>query len=218
MDMSQKIFGLSAETALRLFPLIMFALWLGVLLTSTDVHAQGERRLETRIPANVPIKVSIKPEKEAGFRDLQNERWVREFELEVLNTGPKPIYFLFIYLITDVSAGGEPLMFSLVHGRPELGGVINKAQPGDIPIKPGEKVALKIHPRQVPLWERRVREKTHPDASRMRTKLELVSFGDGSGYIGNIPYPPGAGRPPVLDDRLHRRPKVKASESSIARR
>lgn len=217
MDSSQEISTASAERRRRPFAPIMFALWLGVLLTSTEVQAQGERLLETRIPANVPIKVSIKPEKEASFRDLQNEQWVREFELEVSNTGHKPIYFLFIYLITDVNAGGEPLMFSLVYGRPELGGVINQAQPGDIPIKPGETFAIRIHPRQVPAWERSVREKTHPDASRVRTKLELVSFGDGSGYIGNIPYPPGTGQPPALDDRL-RRPKVKASESAVARR
>src|SRR5689334_18813693 len=53
---------------------------------------ENERQLEDQIPKHIPIKIKIKKEKEAGFKDLNNERWAREFELEVTNTGTKPIY------------------------------------------------------------------------------------------------------------------------------
>src|SRR6267142_246433 len=57
-----------------------------------------ERELEDTIPAHVPIKVKIKAEKEQAFKDLSNEHWVRDLEIEVKNTGTKPIYFLHLQL------------------------------------------------------------------------------------------------------------------------
>jgi hypothetical protein len=53
-----------------------------------------ERQLEDAIPKHVPIKVKIKAEKEKAFKDLHNEKWLRDLEIEVTNTGTKPIYFL----------------------------------------------------------------------------------------------------------------------------
>src|SRR6185503_20775947 len=62
---------------------------------------EEERQLEDLIPKHVPIKIKIKKEKEAGFKDLKNEQWGREFELEVTNTGTKPIYSLYLSVWTD---------------------------------------------------------------------------------------------------------------------
>jgi hypothetical protein len=86
---------------------------------------------------------------------------VREFELELKNTGDKPIYFLYLDLITDVKIGGESLEFTLVYGRAELGDIITKAQSDDVPIKPGETHVFKIHPSQVPAWEQSVLKGNH---------------------------------------------------------
>src|SRR5881396_2315597 len=55
---------------------------------------QEERQVEDSIPKHVPIKVKLKREKEAKFKDLNNSDWLRDFELEVTNTSNKPIYFL----------------------------------------------------------------------------------------------------------------------------
>ena len=55
-------------------------------VTSSSV-AQQERILENGVRDHVPIKFKIKKEKEESFKDLKNEKWVREFELEVTNTG-----------------------------------------------------------------------------------------------------------------------------------
>ena len=59
-------------------------------LTSSNAAVQ-ERIFENKIPAHIPIKIKIKKGKEESFKDLKNEKWLREFELEVTNTGDKPI-------------------------------------------------------------------------------------------------------------------------------
>ncbi len=190
MASSTKTSIVFAKTLLLLFVVIMVAIFLmKPTLTSSIARAQEQRVFENAIPKNAPIQIKIKKEKEKSFKDLKNEKWVREFELEVINTGDKPIFFLYLNLITDVKLAGGPLMFALVYGRSELGNIVSKAQPDDVPIKPGETYVFKIHPGQVPAWEQSVSEKSHPEASRIKAKIEMLSFGDGTGYFINKPYP-----------------------------
>src|SRR5256886_2138983 len=81
--------------------LVIFAALVFLMKTMSEQSAaqapaaqsRKERILENLIKKNVPIKVNVKKEKEESFKDLNNEKWVREFELEVTNTGDKPIYF-----------------------------------------------------------------------------------------------------------------------------
>lgn len=61
---------------------------------SSSTAQSEERVLEDTIPKHLPIKVKLKKEKEKAFKDAKNEKWLRDFELEVTNTGDKPIYFL----------------------------------------------------------------------------------------------------------------------------
>ena len=152
-------------------------------LTEGIARTQGERVFENAIPKNAPIKIQIKKENEKSFKDLKNEKWVREFELEVTNIGDKPIFFIYLTLITDVKLSDGPLMFTLVYGRPDLGDIITKAAPNDVPIKPGETYVFKIHAGQALAWEHGVNEKKRPDASRIKAKIEELSFGDGTGYF-----------------------------------
>src|ERR1700716_3756836 len=86
--------------------------------------------------------------------------------------------------------GGERLVFPLTYGRPELGDIVTKAAPDDVPIQPGDKHLFKIHPGQVPAWEKGVREQRHSQATKLWTELEQVSYGDGTGYFAGHPYPP----------------------------
>lgn len=155
-----------------------------------NAQASAERVLENMIPQDVPITVKIRKEKEKSFKTMVNENWVREFELELTNTGDRPIYCLYIILATDVRVGGERLVFPIAYGRDELGDIISKALPDDMSIKPGETQVFKIHPGQVEPWEKRVREGNSPQARRLRVELQMLSFGDGTGYFGNHPYPP----------------------------
>src|ERR1044072_486955 len=88
------------------------------------VPQEDERQLVDLIPKHVPIKIKIKKEKEAGFKDLKNEKWGWEFELEVTNTGTKPIYALDLLVLTDVkAAAGFQIVSMLSYGRPELGDI-----------------------------------------------------------------------------------------------
>ena len=82
-------------------------------LTTSNAAFQ-ERIFENKIPAHIPIKIKVRKEKEESFKDLKNEKWLRQFELEVTNTGDKPIYFLYIMLGTNVKdrEDGLELMYS----------------------------------------------------------------------------------------------------------
>lgn len=151
---------------------------------------ENERQLEDLIPKHVPIKIKIKKEKEAGFKDLKNERWAREFELEVTNTGTKPIYSLYFHVWTEVkAASGSRVMFPLYYGRDELGDIRTKAEPTDVPIKPGESVSLNIHPGILNAWDYARKKENRPLPKHLEVKFQFLSFGDGTGYIGTTAAP-----------------------------
>lgn len=149
-----------------------------------------ERVFENRVPAHIPIKIKIKKEKEQSFKNLQNEKWLREFELEVTNTGDKPIYYLEVVMHTGVKfdGGGEEIVFPLQYGRPELGDIVTKATTDDVPIKPRETIILTT--RQAAAWEIGIREKRWPEVTKLEVETQVLSFGDGTGYWGNELYPP----------------------------
>ena len=147
---------------------------------------ENERQLENTIPKHIPIKIKIKKEKEAGFKDLHNERWAREFELEVTNTGTKPIYYVYLSVVTDIkAAAGFRIVFPLVYGRTELGNIQTKADPTDVPINPGQSVSLKIHPSQLDAWDYARQKENRPFPKHLQVKLQVFSFGDGTGYFGS---------------------------------
>jgi hypothetical protein len=147
---------------------------------------ETERQLVDLIPKHVPIKIKIKKEKEAGFKDLSNEKWSREFELEVTNTGTKPIYYLYFHVMTDVkAAAGFQIIFPLYYGRNELGEITTKAEPTDVPINPGETVSLKIHPNMLNAWDYKRKKENRPLPKRLEVKLQFLNFGDGTGYVGS---------------------------------
>ncbi len=144
-----------------------------------------ERQLENRIPPHVPIKIKIKAEKEKAFKDLDNENWAHDFELEVTNTGNKPIYQFYLLLVTDIkAAAGFRIVAPVYYGREELGTISTLATRDDIPLKPGESVILKIHPGQLEAWDYMRRKEKRPHPKRIEVKLEGLSFGDGTGYGG----------------------------------
>lgn len=145
-----------------------------------------ERVLENTIPEHLPIKVKIKKDKEQSFKDMKNERWVREFELEVKNTGDRPIYFLYLALKFPETnlREGQNLIYPLVYGRSEIGDIKTHATEQDVPIDPGETYVFKIHPSQVRAWEKSVKEGGRPQPQKAVLFFQILSFGDGTGYAG----------------------------------
>lgn len=89
------------------------------MLAPSIAQSTDERVLEDTIPKHLPIKVRIKKDKEKAFKDLKNERWSRDMEIEVTNTGGRPIYYLNLSIqFTDVKAdSGYPFAFPLEFGR-----------------------------------------------------------------------------------------------------
>jgi hypothetical protein len=180
---------------------VVGVLTIGSRLTSGSAALQ-ERVFENKIPAHIPIKIKIKKEKEQSFKDVNNEKWLREFQLEVTNTGDKPIYFLYITMGTNVKVDNDlEMVYPLTYGRAELGDIVTKATSDDVPIKPGETICLQIG--EVPYWEKGVREKRWPQSTKFTAKAEVLSFGDGTGYFGTELYPPvGRPRAAVNDENL----------------
>ncbi len=172
--------------------LVTFLFFAGLFLIKaplTDARMQ-ERVLQSNIKENVPIKVNIKKEKEKAFKNLKNGKWVSEFELELTNTGDKPIYFVYLMLTSDVELNGNPVMFPVIYGRLELGDIITRAEPKDVAIKPGETHVFTIHPGQIESWETLVSKGGSRDATKLSADLQTLSFGDGTGYLANTLYPP----------------------------
>jgi hypothetical protein len=64
---------------------------------SAQDDAKDERKFENTIPAHVPVRVKLKNEQ--AFKNPKNKNWARELEIEVKNTGSKPIYFM--YMLVD---------------------------------------------------------------------------------------------------------------------
>jgi hypothetical protein len=116
--------------------LVVFAL-IAANVSTTAQSSQSKRQLDNRVPDHLPIKIKIKKEKEEGFQNLNNEHWPRDFELEVKNTGDRPIYALsLVWELTDVRApDGNIYGATFNYGRFLPG---EKPTPEDLPIQPGE--------------------------------------------------------------------------------
>src|SRR6266496_340759 len=153
------------------------------------------RLFENRVPEHLPIKVKIKREKEKLFRDLDNENWPRDFEIEVKNVGEKPIYFLdFGLLVPDAKIADSYQAFSIVYGRIALADLNNRPTAEDIPIQPSETKVLKLEDVQIRGWdEGRVAGLVPHRIRGARLIFQNLSFGDGTGFFGTT----GAPRPKV---------------------
>src|ERR1041384_6926708 len=81
-------------SVLSLILLASFLILCGVGIVSSTAQDQPseEREIEDRIPKHLPIKVTMKNLEKV--KDLKNDNWARDVEIEVMNTGTKPIYYL----------------------------------------------------------------------------------------------------------------------------
>jgi hypothetical protein len=153
-----------------------------------------EREFDDQVPKHLPIKVKIKKEKEKSFKDLKNDKWVRDFELELTNTGDKPIYLINMTLVMPeiIGSSGYPSAFVLHYGRVQLGDLVNKAEPDDIPIKPGETYVFKIAESLVLGWDSFRKSENMPQPKKVVLHFGMLSFGDGTGFAGTsgMSFPP----------------------------
>lgn len=182
----------TSHTKSRITILLLLALLLGIRgitlrgSAQTSPRAQSTRALwremDDRIPAHLPLKVEIK--------NLQNEHWVRDLEVEVTNKSSKPIYYLKLSVsMPGVKIGNGDAGHMLRYGRPEL---IEFDQPilhEDVPIKPGETIVLKFPENVWQGWEDYAAKHNLEPIKRVKVMFHALNFGDGTGFAGTMGTP-----------------------------
>jgi hypothetical protein len=161
----------------------------GVLLARAQDTGQGEREVIEKIPKHLPIKVKIK--KLERLKDKENEDWLGELEVEVTNTGTKPIYYLHISVfLPDVFAPtGHNFGFPLQYGRTELVALDEPLRPDDVPLRPGEVVVLKVPAEQAELWRQGRAKGDRANPNTIEFIFDYLNFGDGTGFVGSVGKP-----------------------------
>jgi hypothetical protein len=161
---------------------------------------QEERVFEDKIPQHLPIKIKIRAEKEKAAKDLDNPRWHRDLEIEVKNTGDKPIYYLSLILeMPEIKVGQGFLTLGVRYGQHTLfDGSKGRATPQDVPLEPKETLILRLDDGQARGWDIwRAREKAS-QPKKILMLFEELNFGDGTGFFGDngAPWPfPKPARP-----------------------
>lgn len=155
----------------------------GVGLVSGTAQSSGqEREMEYRIPSHLPIRVKLKnPE---NLKDLKNEELLGDLEVEVTNTGTKPIYYLYIALVLpDVTTeDGVNIAYSLRYGRVQLYEPREPGRPDDVPLLPGESAALKLPADRVSAWKEFRNRGKLSNPKKLSFWFQTINFGDGTGF------------------------------------
>jgi hypothetical protein len=168
--------------------MFLLAAAFGLASGVAQTPAKEERAVEDRVAKHLPVKVKVKNEQ--SLKDVKNKKWARELEVEVKNTGDKPIYYVYVVIVMrDVLVEGYPLSMRTAYGRKELGLPETAAEPGDVPIQPGETVTLKLPEGQVSAYEQSRDGKARPDPKRLEIEVLMVNFGDGTSFVGREGMP-----------------------------
>lgn len=167
------------------------------LNASSQVNEQPvgqERTFEVsaspRMRANNPIGIT-------AVRNITSENWLQDLEIEIENRTSKPLYFLEIILRfpdiprRPVDGAMREQIISLTHGDVRLLNKNEFATLEDVPIKPNQKLILRIPESKWKGFESGLNELNIPKSSikKIYIKIEMASYGDGTGFrIGGVPF------------------------------
>ena len=164
-------------------------LCLGLVLCAAgaaQVAGQGEgreREVVVALPVRVPLKAAVKNRELVA--DPKNGQWLRDLEVEVTNTGRKPVYFVSLLLhLPGAKLGGLPPVFKLRFGSPALGSFTAIARPEDVPLAPGESAVIKVPESEAVKWERWRAKGVATEPEKLVLQLHQLNFGDGTGIGG----------------------------------
>ncbi len=160
--------------------------------SSQDNPAQDEeegRKFENGIPEHVPLKVKLKNEQ--AFKDKKNKEWGRDLEIEVRNTGQKPIYYMYMIILFEdfVMENGAQVGFRVKYGRQELWDLEEAILPDDVPLRPGETYTFKIPEEKWRGFKTIRDERGRGDPKRVRFEMQFITFGDGTGLESTLGGP-----------------------------
>ncbi|HJQ69441.1 MAG TPA: hypothetical protein VKA70_10725 [Blastocatellia bacterium] len=230
------------RSSFRLFPGNLLLLTIFVLLllasgvsrtvsTSTMPRqaAAGEERRATYRRQGLPVIIS-------AIRNLQNEDWLKNLEIEVQNNSDKPVYALMVKIhypdipeTTEVDGIPRGYVSAMVYGRLELLNRDQVASSEDVPIKPGQKHVFKIPEPQWRGLKSALARREIPESiiKSIMIRISGIIFADGSGFLDDMAVPakgaPSANKLPKIRDRtrteisdaLERRVYLKSSNSSL---
>jgi hypothetical protein len=130
-----------------------------------------------------------------SFKDKGNKNWLRELEIEVKNTGSKPIYYLYVVItMPEIIRQGHPLGYRVTYGRRDLLFLDTPVKPDDVSIPPGGSVTLRIPESRVGAYEKTRDAEKRAEPKKVEFDLQFINFGDGTGLEGTDGSP--AARPP----------------------
>jgi hypothetical protein len=185
-----KSFKIASLINKKLFSLLAIfgALLLLLRMVSGPSSAQfsQERVIANLVPKHVPIKIKIKEDKEKALKDMNNDKWTSDLELEVTNTSDKPIYLLELWVEMPeiISENGHRVGFTLRYGRAAFVDFDARPIPDDKPIEPKETYVFKIEEKYQQSWAAYKANKHKADPKRIEITFTQLSFGDGSGFNG----------------------------------
>lgn len=136
----------------------------------------SQRELRTGTPKHIPLKIKAK--------NVINEKWANDLEIEVTNTSDKPIYFLSFSLRLQgiKAADGLEFGFWLHYGRPQLIDFSVPVESTDIPLLPNETCVLKIPEAEANGWETYRKKNNKPHPMKIGLVFQSLNFGDGTGF------------------------------------
>jgi hypothetical protein len=168
-------------TALLLFTLVGFC---GIPYGAAQGPEKEGREVVDKIPKHLPIKVKVrKPEK---LKDAGNEDWLDDIEIEVTNTGTKPIYYLSMRLDMPDVRNENGIMYALGYkiGRVTLADFGEPVRPDDVPLRPGETVTLNPPANHVEGWKGAREKGRVANPRKIEFVFGMINFGDGTGFAG----------------------------------
>jgi hypothetical protein len=169
-------------------------------LSYSRAQETEEREVIDKIPKHLPIKVKIrKPEK---LKDAKNDDWLDDIEIEVTNTGTKPIYYLHIrFNMPDVLApNGIMYAFTYRFGRSALVAWEEPVRPDDVPLRPGETITLNPPANHIAGWKGAREEGRIKNPKKIEFVFGEINFGDGTGFAGRSGTPMPVKRQRSLND------------------
>lgn len=152
---------------------VLFGILISIVALAPPAHSQLTK-IENKLPKNVPLEVE--------FKNYDRPDWWHHLEITVTNTGKKPIFYTYLWLVTDRKGpNGNGIAFPFQFGDGRLLSTEGVAS-GETPaIYPDESYTFKIDRSDVKAWDL---AKTFSDFVEPREAVlrhGWTSFGDGTG-------------------------------------
>jgi hypothetical protein len=156
----------------------------GIVSSTAQSTQKEDRELEDKIPKHLPIKVKVKNIEKV--KNLNNDQWMRDVEIEVQNISDKPIYYLrlSLYFVDVKLESGNELGFPIGYGNPQFVDFDKRATLQDVPLRPGETYIYQFSKRWAGRWEKFKITHKLPHPKKIGLQFEILSYGDGTGFVG----------------------------------